>query len=263
MSIKKSCRGFTLVELLVVISIISLLMAIMAPSLRQAKEASRGLHCLNNLRQLTICWSGYAMDNGGRLCGSHPVVSKYPWVDQFQNGTLDPDWNTPENLQTGVLWPYHQSIKVYRCTNDIKRQLRSYSLSALVGGYGRRYHGFEEIRSPNEKIVFADDRRYWDESHFGFDYDTRFYQATRLYDHYWLGGSDWQFAHADGFNGNRPTIRHNIGSNYSFADGHCERWGWNDPLFIKSSTKGLTDQEIDKITNESEDYDRLRKAMTK
>jgi prepilin-type N-terminal cleavage/methylation domain-containing protein len=44
---------FTLIELLIVIAIISILFAMLMPSLNKAKEMARKLQCLNNLKQIT------------------------------------------------------------------------------------------------------------------------------------------------------------------------------------------------------------------
>ena len=59
--------GFTLVELLVVISIIALLMAILLPALAKAREQGKRIVCLSNLKQLTLAWMNYASAYNDKL----------------------------------------------------------------------------------------------------------------------------------------------------------------------------------------------------
>jgi prepilin-type N-terminal cleavage/methylation domain-containing protein/prepilin-type processing-associated H-X9-DG protein len=59
--------GFTLVELLVVIGIISALVAILMPALNKARESAISLKCLSNLRQIGIASQQYLADNAGQL----------------------------------------------------------------------------------------------------------------------------------------------------------------------------------------------------
>jgi len=60
-------RGFTLIELLVVIAIIALLMAIIAPGLRQAKEAVKRIKCRSRLKQWGVAVQMYTADNNGKI----------------------------------------------------------------------------------------------------------------------------------------------------------------------------------------------------
>jgi prepilin-type N-terminal cleavage/methylation domain-containing protein len=69
--------GFTLIELLVVIAIIAILAAMLLPALARAKESSRRIACLNNLKQLTVAAQIYVGDNQGAY-PPRDTVSRWP-----------------------------------------------------------------------------------------------------------------------------------------------------------------------------------------
>jgi prepilin-type N-terminal cleavage/methylation domain-containing protein/prepilin-type processing-associated H-X9-DG protein len=102
---RRALQGFTLTEMLVVITIIGMMMALLFPALNAAVASARKTQCANNMRELGKAVQGYEADKGGYPGSAENVngfvtswvIMLFPYIGR---GDL---WSSYRNPGTGVL----------------------------------------------------------------------------------------------------------------------------------------------------------------
>ena len=139
--------GFSLVELLVVISIISVLMGILLPVLSRTKESSKRMVCVSNLRQVGLATQLY--------------VNEYKYYPRA--------WKDSERRWMDLIKPYISTkSKVYSCPSDRLQKavlwdpeiILSYGINSFnfAGEEYCFWYGVKanNVKRPAETIIFAD-----------------------------------------------------------------------------------------------------------
>lgn len=107
MTTQATAKAFSLVELLVTVSIMAVLIAILLPSLSIARQAARTAVCMSNTHQLGLAASMYTQDSRGwlwRYYQTRPTGRQ--WWFGFETGGPGSGANRPLELSGGVLWAY-------------------------------------------------------------------------------------------------------------------------------------------------------------
>jgi prepilin-type N-terminal cleavage/methylation domain-containing protein/prepilin-type processing-associated H-X9-DG protein len=223
-------KAFTLIELLVVIAIIALLLSIIVPALKAAKEAARRVVCQSNLKSVSLANSTYADGNENRYVSWEMDPGIYDNVGRYAPWCTNPtfirilDQTNDENQLTNINpADVYQFPKRFRCPSAVKTwefadiYEDSYIATTIAGNYtslnpddiSTTYVNPTTIESPYRKIMFLDSAdmcmfvekadfvRYWDK--YGEVYNNQISYGYLA-----------------------PAYRHNEGANGCYADGHVE-----------------------------------------
>jgi len=156
-AIARTPNGFTLVELLVVVAIISLLVTILMPSLSRAMELARAAVCLSNIRHIGLGFSMYRAENDDYIPAeghwtADLVLNKYVDASMYSCPSAKKLDKGPGDIPIYVTIPYEDEIGEWWVVQYPGKD--SYLLNVRGGvSYGINYRGIsapprEEWRYP-------------------------------------------------------------------------------------------------------------------
>ncbi len=254
---RKNFRGFTLVELLVVIAIIALLMAILLPALTKARTQAKRIICLGGLRQLVTAWMAYAENYDGKLvnggqapvpCASGSVVKEPYWCTADYASPPTPGWDWDwknmsgfdcytgtgltyaqrvEKLQGGALYRYCQNVKSYRCPEADKNMHRTYIMSTPMNALWTNSPSSNDFPAALVARRLGQIKQSKDRVVF---FEEKEISPDAFQFPYTMGGTLVD----------RLNIMHGDGANFGFADGHADYHKWESLATIQWC-KGLID----------------------
>jgi prepilin-type N-terminal cleavage/methylation domain-containing protein/prepilin-type processing-associated H-X9-DG protein len=248
---KRTAFGFTLVELLVVISVIALLLAILMPALGKARELANRIVCGQHLKTLTQASTTYA----STYSGFYVPCGYWGLVEDSSSGNIKEDSVTWLNnraflayvakkdltqvgageLTTGLNLP-----KEFLCPNDqITKDTENKGTGNVSTSYGYNMtdwnvpgawgdafepdsrwrghvgHSTETIKSPADKLHFTETIDWWCNWDMA-DYRDRWDVYRQEHDvNWWVNKSPFK-------SGGAVMYRHAEGANVGFYDGHLE-----------------------------------------
>lgn len=159
--------GFSLIELLVVVAIISLLGAILLPSLVRSKASAKRIQCVSNLRQTGLAGQLYWDDNAGNCFRTGGISTNggqlywFGWIGTGAEGRREFD------AKAGVLYPYFKGKGVELCP-AFDYSFSQFKAKATSATYGYGYNWFlssaptkpainiAQIKTPVSTALFAD-----------------------------------------------------------------------------------------------------------
>jgi prepilin-type N-terminal cleavage/methylation domain-containing protein/prepilin-type processing-associated H-X9-DG protein len=262
---EKRRHGFTLVELLIVIAIITILAAMLLPAISRSKARAQAIMCMNNSKHLALAWTMYSTDNNDRLAynqGGDPTTRTFAppqspnWVNNIMDWELSTDDTNVNFVGISILAPYAGfSAGIYHCPSDhalsgVQKsagwtsRVRSVSMNAMVGDPGSLLHAgvnasnptleqflYEsDIRDPSSIFVFLDE-------HPDSINDGSFLNTPGLL--------EWT---------DLPASYHNGGGSFSFADGHTEIHRWHCPSTLRSPQPNAAALPISLRSDELSDF---------
>jgi prepilin-type N-terminal cleavage/methylation domain-containing protein/prepilin-type processing-associated H-X9-DG protein len=216
-------KAFTLIELLVVIAIIAVLMAIIMPSLRAVRDQAKRVHCVSNVKTLSLGWFMYKDDNDDELVPGHTDPGN--WVLRPADGSTVEQ--KKQAIRDGLLYTYvGKAVEVYACPADQRdkdpRQYTFRSFSIAGGANGEDWSGYEEAKKYSD--LYRPATRYI----FVEEIDPRGYNV-----------GSWQMNPGPKTWVDPVAMWHNKQSTLGFADGHAEMHRWIDDHFIEWNLRAM------------------------
>jgi prepilin-type N-terminal cleavage/methylation domain-containing protein len=149
-------NGFTLIELLVVIAIIAMLLAIVIPSMRKAKEYAKKVLCKSDFHQI------------GLAIGNYETSSKFNFRNNtkwyFQNGTGDMPYegdSQPKLMRDLIATGMLPNREVFFCPGIANVSYdKNYLRNEVIAGTVRRYQ-MSTIETRMEDPAFTDRPAFW------------------------------------------------------------------------------------------------------